>query len=187
MTDPGLTRRLRQQAHRSGLAIGLSMALAIAVCIGGFTWLYVQLDPWARDFAGAEVAPPTRTPRPSASNSDDEEQADDEEESSDEPDPTDTPEPEEDEDDDSQIQPVDEENGDFDPDYQVIALEQVNMRSGPGRSFDIVTPLNPGTPLEGTGGREPAPEPDDTGLDWLEFETEDGQRGWIRDIDVGET
>src|SRR6185312_570540 len=66
MTDPGLTRRLRQQGHRSGLAIGISMALA--VLIGGFTWIYVQLDPFVRDFAGAEPAP-TQTPVEQASGS----------------------------------------------------------------------------------------------------------------------
>ena len=69
MTDSGLTRRLRQQSHRSGLAVGISMALAIAVCFGGFTWLYVELDPWVRDFAGVEPAP-TSTPRDSASAND---------------------------------------------------------------------------------------------------------------------
>ena len=185
MTDPGLTRRLRQQAHRSGLAVGLSMAIAIAVCIGGFTWLYVQLDPWVRDFAGAEPAP-TATARAAARDNNeraDEAQQDEEEPAEDER-PTRTPEPEEDEND---IQPVEEDNGDFNADFQITALEQVNMRSGPGRSFDIVVPLNPGTPLEFTGNREPAPDAEDSGLDWLEFETEDGQQGWIRDIDVGET
>lgn len=180
MTDPGLTRRLRQQAHRSGLAVGLSMALAIAVCIGGFTWLYVELDPWVRDFAGVEPAP-TATPREQASN--DDENAD--KEPTDEPDPTSTPEKEST--DDNQIQQVNEGSGGFEPDYQVTTLEAVNMRSGPGRSFDIVDQLNPGTPLEFTGNREAAPDPDDAGLDWLEFETESGQTGWIREIDVGQT
>jgi hypothetical protein len=192
MSDPGLTRRLRQQSHRSGLAIGLSMALAIAVCFGGFTWIYVQLDPWVRDFAGAEVAPPTPTPREEASG--EEEQAEDEAPVEEEDTPT--PEPEEDQqpgedEDQGNIDPVEEDqggdNGGFEPDYQVITLEPVNMRSGPGRSFDIIVPLDPGTPLEFTGSREPAPDAADSGLDWLEFETQDGATGWIRSIDVGET
>jgi hypothetical protein len=192
MSEPGLTRRLRQQSHRSGLAIGLSMALAITVLFGGFTWIYVQLDPWVRDFAGAEVAPPTPTPRDQAADdqSDEEPTAD---EAEDEPAPTEEPDeqPNEDDsadDDNGNIDPVEEDNnGGFDADYQVATLEQVNMRSGPGRSFGIVTPLGPGTPLEFTGNREPAPDPEDTGLDWLEFETQDGATGWIRSIDVGET
>src|SRR5688572_19273359 len=153
MSDPGLTRRLRQQSHRSGLAIGLSMALAIAVCFGGFTWIYVKLDPWVRDFAGAEVAPPTPTPREQAS---DEEDPDQDEVTTEQVD-TPTPEPEEDEQpaedgDEGNIDPVEEDqnndDGDFEPDYQVITLEPVNMRSGPGRSFDIVVALDPGTPLQ---------------------------------------
>jgi hypothetical protein len=179
MTDPGLTRRLRQQAHRSGLAIGLSMALAIAVCIGGFTWLYVQLDPWVRDFAGVEPAP-TATPRERASNDDDNADS----EPTEKADPTSTP--KEEPTDDNQIEQVDEDNGGFDADYQVTSLEAVNMRSGPGRSFGVVGQVNPGTRLQFTGNREAAPDADDVGLDWLEFETENGQTGWIREIDVGQ-
>lgn len=188
MTDPGLTRRLRQQAHRSGLAIGLSMALAIAVCVGSFTWLYVQLDPWVRDFAGAEPAP-TATARSSASRDsaareDEEEPAD--EEATDEPRPTRTPTPEEDSND---IQPVEEDDDGFDANYQVVALEPVRLRSGPGVNFDIVIDgLPTGTPLEFTGQREPSQNPDADGdVEWLQFQTEDGQEGWIRKIDVGET
>ena len=198
MSDPGLTRRLRQQSHRSGLAIGLSMALAIGVLFGGFTWIYLQLDPWVRDFAGAEVAPPTPTPREQAGNPDDgegEPADEDPADEQDEPAPTEEPEeqPNEDESEDEDsgnIDPVEEdedEDGGFEGDYQVVTLDQVNMRSGPGRSFDIVISLDPGTPLESTGEREPAPDPEDSGLEWLEFETEDGASGWIRSIDVGET
>ena len=197
MSDPGLTRRLRQQSHRSGLAIGLSMALAIAVLFGGFTWIYVQLDPWVRDFAGAEVAPPTPIPREQASDEEDEEQPQqeqlqDEEEAPPTEESDEQPAEDESEDGDSgNIDPVeeDEDDGDrgFDPDFQVVTLEPVNMRNGPGRTFDIVTPLDPGTPLVSTGNREPAPDPQDGGLEWLEFETEDGATGWIRSIDVGET
>ena len=192
MSDPGLTRRLRQQSHRSGLAIGLSMALAIAVLFGGFTWIYVQLDPWVRDFAGAEVAPPTPIPREQASDEEDEEQPQDKEEAPPTEESDEQPAEDESEDGDSgNIDPVEEDEDDsnrgFDPDFQVVTLEPVNMRNGPGRTFDIVTPLDPGTPLESTGNREPAPDPQDGGLEWLEFETEDGATGWIRSIDVGET
>src|SRR4051794_39206996 len=66
MTNSGLTRRLRQQSHRSGLAVGITMAMAIAICLGAFTFLYVKLDPWVRDFSGSESAP-TATPGDQAS------------------------------------------------------------------------------------------------------------------------
>jgi uncharacterized protein YgiM (DUF1202 family) len=157
------------------------MALAIAVCIGGFTWLYVQLDPWARDFAGVEPAP-TATAREQASNSGSNDNQD-ENDPTEEPKPTYTPEERSTES--NQIQQVNSDSGDFSPDYQVTSLEAVNMRSGPGRSFDAVTQINPGTRLEYTGNKEAAPDPDDAGLEWLEFKTENGETGWIRDIDVG--
>jgi hypothetical protein len=173
------------------------MALAIAVLFGGFTWIYVQLDPWVRDFAGAEVAPPTAIPREQASDDEDEEQPQeerpqDEEEAPPTEESDEQPAEDESEDGDSgNIDPVEEDEDDgnrgFDPDFQVVTLEPVNMRTGPGRNFDIVTPLDPGTPLESTGNRQPAPDPQDAGLEWLEFETEDGATGWIRSIDVGET
>lgn len=191
MTDPGLSRRLRQQSHRSGLAIGLSMALAIAVCFGGFTWLYVQLDPWVRDFAGVEPAP-TSTPRSSASrdeNEDDTSRDDERDNEEEEPAPTRTPRSNDD-DDEQDIEPVEEDENDrFDPDYQVIALEPVRLRSGPGVNFDIVIDgVPPGTPLEYLGNREASTNPDADGdSEWLNFRTEDGQEGWIRQIDVGET
>lgn len=189
MTDPGLTRRLRQQGHRSGLAIGISMALAIAVLVGGFTWIYVQLDPFVRDFAGAEPAP-TQTPVEQAAGSGKkatktptpEEVASDQ--ATQEPDATETPEP-----DSTKIQSIDGNNGDFKPDYQVIALEPVRLRSGPGVSFDIlVDGVEPGTKLQFLGDREASKNPDADGdTEWLKFRLEGGEEGWIRNIDVGET
>jgi uncharacterized protein YgiM (DUF1202 family) len=162
------------------------MALAIAVCFGGFTWLYVQLDPWVRDFAGVESAP-SPTPRSQASNdeSDDDGEQTDEDEDEAEPEPTNTPDTE----DNQEIEEADDEDsGGFDPDYQVIALEQVNLRSGPGVDSAIVTQVNPGDPLEFLGNREASSNPDADGdSEWLNFETEEGQEGWIRQIDVGET
>jgi hypothetical protein len=191
MTDSGLTRRLRQQSHRSGLAVGLSMALAIVVCFGGFTWLYVELDPWVRDFAGVEPAP-TSTPRDSAS-ADDEDQGQDEDENppedeeEEEPRPTRTPVP--DDEPENEPEDIEEDDGGFDPDFQVIALEPVRLRSGPGVNFDIVVDgVPPGTPLEFLGNREPSANPDADGdIEWLNFRLEDGREGWIRQIDVSET
>jgi hypothetical protein len=191
MTDPGLTRRLRQQGHRSGLAIGISMALAIAVLFGGFTWIYVQLDPWARDFAGAEPAP-TQTPRESASNSGGratrtptpEEDTSPEDQPAEEPAATETPKPES-----TKIQAVNEDKGDFKADYQVVALEPVRLRSGPGVNFDIlVDGVEPGTRLQFLNEREPSQNPDADGdTEWLKFRLESGEEGWIRNIDVSGT
>jgi len=193
MSEPGLTRRLRQQSHRSGLAIGVSMALAIAVCFGGFTWIYVQLDPWARDFAGAEVAPPTPTPREESAENVPEEEQQADEEPSEEPERTATADeqPNEDDGDSGNIDPVevDQDNSAFDPNYQIVALTQVRLRGGPSINSEIlIEGLDPGTQLEFTGERQPSTNPDADGdTEWLQFRTQDGQEGWIRQIDVAET
>jgi uncharacterized protein YgiM (DUF1202 family) len=164
------------------------MALAVVVCFGGFTWLYVELDPWVRDFAGVEPAP-TSTPRDSASNDDEDDDEDEnppDDEEDEDPEPTNTPEREDQPDD--EPNEVEENNRGFDGDYQVIALEPVNLRGGPGVNFDIVTSVDPGTELEFLGNREPSANPDADGdIEWLNFETEDGLEGWIRQIDVSET
>ncbi|HQY31619.1 MAG TPA: SH3 domain-containing protein [Thermomicrobiales bacterium] len=180
MSDPGLTRRLRQQSHRSGLAVGISMALAIGVCVVAFTFLYVKLDPWVRDFSGSEPAP-TATARQSASNNPDDEPTEE---------PTRRPRATATEDtggSDSGNVSESDSNGSFDPDYQVTALEAVNFRSGPGTSFDIVAQLDPGTQIQYLDDREAATEPENAGTNWLKFRTENGDEGWIRDVDVGQT
>jgi hypothetical protein len=165
------------------------MALAIAVLIGGFTWIYVQLDPFVRDFAGAEPAPTstaieqasssgkkaTKTPTPEEPTS---------EQPTSEPDATETPRAES-----TKIQSVQENNGDFKPDYQVVALEAVRLRAGPGVNFDIVVDsVLPGTKLQYLDDRQPSQNPDADGdTEWLKFRLESGEEGWIRNIDVGGT
>ncbi len=186
MTDSGLTRRLRQQSHRSGLAVGITMALAIAVCIGGFTLLYVKLDPWVRDFSGSEPAP-TATARDQASSNNDEDEPTAEPTEEDQEEPTATTEDENGSDGNVSESDNSDDNDAFDPDYQVTALEAVNFRSGPGTSFDPVAQLDPGTPLQYEDDTEPATEPENAGTNWMKFTLEDGREGWIRDVDVGQT
>ena len=182
MSDPGLTRRLRQQTHRSGIAVGLSMALAIVVCIAVFTVLYVKLDPWVRDFSGSEPAP-TSTPHDTASNNDDNAKAT--EEPTEKPKATSTPKDASNSDSGSVTQDDSGDNGDFKADYQVTALEQVNLRSGPGTNFDIVQPVQPGTQLEYQNDQQAATDADNAGTNWMKFKLADGTEGWIRDVDVG--
>src|SRR5215213_108299 len=66
MNTPGLSQRLNQRSRRAGLAIGLSMAATIAVCVGTFSMIYAAIEPVARDFAGANQSYPTATVRASA-------------------------------------------------------------------------------------------------------------------------
>lgn len=53
----GLNERLQQHARRSGMMVGLSMALAIALILGAFVWIFVRLDPLLSDFTGRDRLP----------------------------------------------------------------------------------------------------------------------------------
>ena len=191
MPRSGLSKRLQQQSRRSGFAVGISMVAAIAICFAAFTWIYVQLEPWVQDFAGAEEAPATATARPAAENPEDEGAAE-------APAPTNTPEPEPEvepedapavEEEPIEQAPADEEASDqFEPDYVVSAGQDVNFRSeatnaAGGASVIVVIPN--GTPLQATGETAPADSPDNG--PWREFELEDGTEGWLREVDVSQT
>ena len=192
MPRTGLSKRLQQQSRRSGFAVGISMVAAIAVCFAAFSWIYVQLEPWVQDFAGAEDAPPTATARPAAENQDDQ----DEEEA---PAPTDTPEPDAEptveEEPEIEGAPVDEvptegaeEPNQFEPDYVVSAGQDVNFRSEPSTAAGgatVIEPIPNGTQLQTTGETAPADTPDNG--PWIQFELEDGTEGWLREIDVSPT
>lgn len=71
----------------------------------------------------------------------------------------------------------------FEPDYRLIPNESVNLRAAPSRSSDIIVALPPATPLRFLGGRAPAETPEDR-PGWMAFETETGERGWLRETDV---
>ena len=190
MTDPGLNQRLRQRSRRSGLMIGISMALTLMVCVAAFTMIYARLEPVVGDFVGRgeidvptpiptqepvaqEAAPaPTTAPaetnvtEPAASGGDN--QAN--------PTPTSA---------------IEEDDAAFTPDYQIDAGGPVNLRPGPGvASGDAVIALPVGTPLMYMDEERATTDPqrDDLGEGdvWMRFTTEDGQDGWIREVDVSE-
>src|SRR5690349_24988532 len=62
MTDSGLSSRLRQQSRRAGLMVGITMALAIAICVFGaagvFAWLSRPFSDLIPMVAPAAQAPP---------------------------------------------------------------------------------------------------------------------------------
>jgi hypothetical protein len=161
--------------------VGVSMAAAVATLIVSFTVVYTVLDPFVSDFVSdvdpdtlaadgtirrptATAAPTTAADTSAAPTTSGEETPT---EAAGEPSPTPT-----------------DEAGDFEPDYQVI--QRINLRSGPGTSNDVVRVLEAGTELQRIGDDG---SPDGTAPDarWLEFRTEDGDEGWIREIDVEET
>jgi hypothetical protein len=191
VTDSGLNRRLRQHSRRAGLAVGLTMALTIAICIGGFSVLYAQLQPWISDFVSQEPPAdeqlsfgvgrrdPTPTPRPTEESSDegdaestDEGNADDEA-AADQAPPTAQP-------------PTPTPEG-FVPNAQSNSEASVNLRSEPsaeGGEETIITTLPAATALQTTGERAEAANPAEDGDFWVQVRTEDGEVGWIREIDT---
>lgn len=179
MSDPGLTNRLRQRSRRAGLAVGLSMALTIAVCIGSFAWIFVRAEPLFADLVGNDataVRSATRTPTPSGdddgngSTGEDaaaaeptetpEEDADAEPTATSEPRPTATATPEQ-----------------FQATHQTNPSNGVNFRTGPSLDSEIIMILPESTPIQALGQTET----DSDGNQWLQFRTEDGQTGWLRE------
>ncbi len=193
MTDPGLNQRLRQRSRRSGLMIGISMALTLMVCVAAFTMIYARLEPVVSDFVGqgdiviptpiptqvpvAQEVAPTPTPAADAAASA----------------PTAAPTASGDTAAEAtEIPPIEaaDEDG-FKPDFQISADGPVNLRPGPGvASGDAIIALPVGTPLMFMDEEEPTTDParDDLGEGdvWMRFTTEDGEDGWIREVDVSE-
>jgi hypothetical protein len=178
MTDTGLTSRLRQHSRRAGLNIGVTMALAIAVCIIGFAAIYAQLTPLLSDFVGqdsrserpvvrapsqdtntdhasrTEPQPAATQPAGSASNAT-------------EAPPTAPP---------PTVAPAEE----FTPDLQSNSGAQVNLRSSPGQAdgsnpdANVLTTLPLAAPLQVIGEEQTV-----DGQTWLNVRTENGDEGWI--------
>lgn len=183
MTDPGLSDRLRQKSRRAGLAVGLTMLLTITICIAGATIIYAALVAPLSDFipiSAPAVTPPTQAAavgvdlsdrqitqgQTAAAQSGQQVAPPTVAAPPTEPPtaPTATPKP-------------------FEPTHQISARESVNFRSGPSTSDPIIVALPPATPLRYLGEEAPAQNPDDA-PGWMKFETEDGQEGWVRQIDT---
>jgi uncharacterized protein YgiM (DUF1202 family) len=149
------------------MLVGLSMAIAIAICIIGFIWIYVRVGPIFSDFipaksssltpvssllgsgtptgsatplAGVAISTPTPTFAPAGVAS-----------------PT----------------PV------WQATHKIVAGERVNFRAGPSTVSDIVDVLQPGTELEFVGQQQQT-----SGVTWMRFQLEDGTEGWVRTVDV---
>ena len=76
----------------------------------------------------------------------------------------------------------------FTPDYQVTSSTRINFRQGPGVENAVVTTLAPGTQVQSLSESQITQNPSADRLAatgrWLRFRLEDGQEGWIRDVDV---
>lgn len=191
MTDRGLNSRLRQRSRRAGVMIGVSMAITIALCVAGFSVIFNALDEFTADFVSEEVPPPQATTDSQSADDDDspaaaptEPPASNEDESAEEPEATVDP-----AEGDNQIAAQEtEESEAFAPDYQNSAGQTINLRSGPGTNSEVVIVLTPAQELQFLGNSEPSTNPARDGMqadeEWMNFVTEDGEEGWVREIDV---
>jgi hypothetical protein len=160
--------------------VGLSMALAIAIFLGGFVWIYAQVDPYLRDFTGAaatQTAEPTPRPTQAAPVAEGTEQPADQGDSGGQEaavaQPTSTPEP----------KPTATPDA-FKPDYQSNSSQPINFRAGPSTDTEVLLVLTPAQPLQYLNEDQASDDPTVDGPRWMKFRTEDGTVGWIRGIDA---
>jgi hypothetical protein len=173
MAERGLSQRLQQRSRRAGLMIGLTMGLTIAVCAGSFAVIYAALDPLTSDFVTRGDPGRVETPAQVAAEPDTDATAPPAQNQPQQPAPTPTAPP--------ATPPADA----FTPNYQ-IALTAVNLRSVPSASqgqTTIVRTLPPATPLQYLDEDAPTDQAQD-GDRWMRFRTEEGDEGWVREIDV---
>jgi hypothetical protein len=177
MTDSGLSNRLRQHSRRSGIAVGITMAAAIALCVFTSAYIFGQVEPYVAEVIGYQD--PTSIPEEVAVVEDGEqEQEQDSEEQQDQSEPTQaaadgqpTVAPSETTATTSAFQATHRSNPDF----------TINFRPGPSvSSGDPIDSLLPSTPLQYLD--EDAI--DEEGVIWLRVQTEAGQIGWIREVDT---
>ena len=174
MADPSLNRRLDHHARRSGFAIGASMAVTIALLIGVFVIIFAAINPFLSDFFTTKATPegtarvigqvaPSRTPTATVTAAAAQSSA---------------------------ALPSGQSSASsgpsassgvsgFQADYQT-GDNSVNFRSSAGtENSQTVAVLDPGTPLQSTGQQQNL-----NGVIWMEFTDDQGQTGWIRQIDV---
>jgi hypothetical protein len=186
MQHRNLDYRLHQRGRRSGAIIGVSIAAAMLLGIVTFVLLYALVDPLTTEFIskdGAEVNLPAPDPLPTREANDPTAVATTAGAGAGVPTPTVVAEFL------SNSAATVEDRG-FQPNYQVSASGRINLRSGPGTNSNVVVVLSPGTPLEFLDDSRVADNPEQDGLPpggrWLRFRTEDGDEGWIREIDVSQ-
>ena len=195
----GLNERLRQHSRQSGMLVGISMAGVIALTIGAFVWIFFRIDPYLTDFTGrtgavraspvaalggsvtarpgaspagarggltptapppaaATATPPPAPPPPPAAV------------------PTLLPAPTPT----ALAAPSPTATPGFVATHQVVEFgERVNLRAGPTASSGRIQLLPPGSKLKFLNEQEQSGD-----VLWMKFQTERGDVGWIRNLDV---
>ncbi|MEJ7839554.1 MAG: SH3 domain-containing protein [Thermomicrobiales bacterium] len=192
MLDRGLNNRLRQRSRRAGVMIGVSMVITMALCVAGFSVIFTVLDEFTADFVSeetpdAESTSPSQQPenQPTAAPTEPPETTEAEAET---PPPAAEATVDPAEDDDQVAAQETAEADTFVPDYQNSAGQTINLRSGPGTNTEVVIVLTPAQELQFLGESQVSTNPARDGMqadeEWMNFATEDGQEGWVREIDV---
>ena len=157
--------------------VGVTMGIVIAICIFGAALLFAALSqPFSDLIPMAGPAAPVQAPAPDANASSGQDQVIAAEEDPAPPaaEPTVAP---------SADVTTTPETDDFEPTHQIGAAQSVNFRAGPSTGDSIIEALSPATPLQYLDEDAPTSNPSD-GDRWMRFRTEDGQEGWIREIDT---
>lgn len=174
MTDSGLSTRLRQQSRRAGLMVGITMVLAIAICIFGAAGLFAWLSRPFSDLIPV-VAPAAQVQQPAEPA-----ESTDQQPAGEQPDIAAQTEP-------TQPAPAAPTNSpptdEFEPTHQIGAGQSVNFRSGPSTTDPIIVALPPDTPLQYLNEDAPTENPSD-GDRWMKFRNDAGDEGWVREIDT---
>lgn len=165
VTEPGLSSRSRQRSQRSGMLVGVTMALTIIVCLFAFMWIYATIGPLLSDFIPGQ---PIATATPSASES--EAPAGSEGESA-APAAAST-----------SSAPQASGAAEWKPTHIIADGDDINFRADATTDSNSVAVLAPGTPLKSLGEEQEA-----EGATWMHFQTENGTEGWVRSIDVIES
>lgn len=77
-----------------------------------------------------------------------------------------------------------EPQDEFEPTHQIAAAGPVNLRPEPSVNNTPIIALPPATALQYLDEEAPTEDTAD-GSRWMRFRTEDGQEGWVREIDTG--
>lgn len=170
MTDSGLSTRLRQQSRRAGLMVGITMVLAIVILIFGAAGLFAWLSQPFSDLIPIS-APAANVPAPSDSVDGGGGVV-----------PTAAPQVA------AQVEATEvpaieptRSADSFEPSHQIASGSSINFRTGPSVSDGIIGALPPGAPLQFLD--EDANSAD--GVRWMRFRNENGDEGWVREIDTG--
>lgn len=154
--------------------VGITMVLAIAICIFGAAGLFAWLSRPFSDLIPV-VAPAAQVQQPAEpAESTDQQPAGEQPDIAAQTEPT-QPAPAAP----TNSPPMDE----FKPTHQIGAGQSVNFRSGPSTTDPIIVALPPDTPLQYLNEDAPTENPSD-GDRWMKFRNDAGDEGWVREIDT---